>query len=125
MDYEKMAVIDLEMGKKLAGNNKTLALDILTMFMTNLPAEAKEINALCQANHFSELQKQVHKMRGGVAYCGLPRFKSFLADMEAAIKNNATASLPSFLDQFNIEVALLLEHYAGLSNATQGKKTAI
>ncbi|RDI40992.1 Hpt domain-containing protein [Aquicella lusitana] len=112
MDLDHLPVIDNELGMKLAGNRQELADEILGMFMKTLPAEMATIRQLYQDRYYGELLQRVHKLHGAICYCGLPRLKIVIAQLESELKNNIMIDLPSLFDQLQAETNLLLEHYS-------------
>lgn len=107
-----LPVIDWELGIKLAGNKRDLAVDLLSMIVTELPTALHQINQAYSTKDYAALQKHAHKLHGGVAYCGLPHLKSLLAQLESDIKKNIMNDLPSLIEDLNTEVSLVLEQYA-------------
>ncbi|MDR3477016.1 MAG: Hpt domain-containing protein [Gammaproteobacteria bacterium] len=108
-DADPTPVIDWELGIKLAGNNRVLAIDMLKIFAKSLP---DEMNAIIQATHTHntvELLLHLHKLRGGVSYCGLPRLKKTIIAFEKDVKKNKTKNLTSCFAEFENEVVLALD----------------
>ena len=109
--FNTLPIIDREDGLTLAGNNQDLADDLLALLIKNLPADLATIQAAHASNNEAELKKLLHKLRGGVAYCGLPRLKSILMTTEANLKEGSQVQISALLMQLNEEVSLLLSHY--------------
>lgn len=107
-----LPIIDREEALKLAGNNQALADDLLALLISNLPADLAAIQAAYAVDNEAELKKQLHKLRGGVAYCGLPRLKNTLMATEARLKNGTSEEVPKLLEQISNEVLLLISHYS-------------
>ena len=107
-------VIDLPLGIKLAGGNQALALDMLAMLSRDLPENLSNIKQLAKNTEYSALKDAVHKLHGAACYCGTPRLKSLLFRLESDLKNHIMESLPSLLNQLDIEVTLLLEQHSHL-----------
>lgn len=108
----ELPVIDWELGIKLAGNKRELAADLLAMLVNELPNALAEINESYSKHDYISLQKQAHKLLGGVAYCGLPHLKAILMQLEGDLKKNSTTHLPSLLEALNSEIKLILEQHA-------------
>lgn len=111
MDLNQLAVIDWELGKKLAGNRLDVAEELIDLLVPTLPEEIRQIQISHLAKNYNEMVKRVHKLHGALCYCGLPRLKNVIAQLETQLKNNIMSSLPSLLDQLHIEVTLLLKQY--------------
>lgn len=111
MELNHLPVIDWEASIKLAGGQKKLAQDLLLLLAKTLPRDTADIKQLAKEENYPELTVRVHKLRGALCYCGLPRLKSLLSLLETRIKNPIMFSLPPLLDQLDVEVNLLLLHY--------------
>lgn len=112
MELDHLPVIDWEQALKLAGNNKALAEELLTLLTKGLPGDLTSIQEYYNDKNYPEMLRRVHKLHGALCYCGLPRLKSVVARLETALKSNIMDSLPSLLDQFVVEVNSLLERYS-------------
>lgn len=103
-------VIDWELAIRLAGNNRDLATDMLKIFTQSLPAEMNAITQAIHAHNVTELLLHLHKLRGGVSYCGLPRLKKIITLFEKELKNNNIEQVPALFSEFENEVVLTLDH---------------
>lgn len=110
MELANLPIIDWELGIKLAGNNKETANDLISLLIKNLRNDLDVITQQYQAGNYDVLKKEIHKLHGAVCYCGLPRLKSILSQLETNLKNHIMVSLPSLMDQLESEVSYLLEH---------------
>ncbi len=110
MEIAHLPVIDWNLGLKLAGNQRELAEDMLTMLLKDLDTTANSIKEKHNIQDYKKMQQEVHKLRGAVSYCGLPRLKSILDQLETNLKTHIMDDLPSLLSLFDKEVTLLLEH---------------
>ena len=81
-------IIDWELGIRLAGNKRDLAEDLLALFISKLAEELNTIKSLHQSENYPELTQRVHKLHGASCYCGIPRIKRVLAQLETELKNN-------------------------------------
>jgi two-component system sensor histidine kinase BarA len=102
-------VIDLELGARLAGNKSELAKELLFFLVKNLPKDLQEIQQAHTNNNNQQLKNLVHKLHGAASYCGTPRLRHALAEFEAALKKNETATLDSFLADLTFEAAQLIQ----------------
>ncbi len=119
MDRNNELIIDWNLALKATGNNADIAHELLNMLTDSLPQEIKVINELASHQAYKELQQKVHKLHGAVCYCGTPRLKMALRELETGLKNNIMDNLSSLLSQLNIEVNLLLEHCPRQSNSSK------
>jgi two-component system sensor histidine kinase BarA len=106
---DHLPAIDWESALKLSGNNRMLAEDMVSQLLKNLPDDIDSIKQLYRIADYQTMRDRIHKLRGGVSYCGMPRLKIVLTSLETDLKNHIMVSLPSLLDQLDIEVTLLLE----------------
>lgn len=102
-------LIDWEQAVKVAGNNRELAEDIFKGLLRTLPDERAAIKKLYEEQNYPELLQRAHKLHGALCYCGLPRLKSVIENLETELKRNIMVNLPSLLERFDTEVSLLLE----------------
>lgn len=112
MELGHLAVIDWDLGLKIAGQKRDLAEELLDLFIQKLPDDVLMIKQLKREQNYPELLKRVHKLHSALCYCGLPRLKTVIAHLETDLKNNIMSNLPSLLDQLYDEVSLLLEQYS-------------
>jgi two-component system sensor histidine kinase BarA len=111
INLDSLPIIDWEQGKKLAGNNASLADEILGMLIQRLEKDLALIKELNEKSLHEALRNEVHKLHGAVCYCGTPRLKATLMRLETDLKTNIMSDLPYLLDQLSNEVHLVLTHY--------------
>ena len=108
--HQDLPIIDHALALKLAGNNTQLAKDILALLIKNLPHDFHQLKIAKEKSDWNELHLQVHKLRGAVAYCGLPQLKQALISLECALKQQDTASIPLHFDSVAQAIEQLLSH---------------
>lgn len=106
---EDMAVIDWNLGLKLAGNKREVAEELLNRLAASLENEVKQIRSAWQNKNFAELHQRIHKLHGAVCYCGTPRLKKIISTFEHALKRHEIDNYSSLLDQFEMECHLLIQ----------------
>lgn len=99
-----LPVIDWELGKKLAGNDMMLAEEMLFLFAKSLPQELESIKIAKDCENPKELLSLLHRLRGAVSYCGLPRLKAAIIDYENQIKLNPIGNNEEAYQDFESEV---------------------
>ena len=57
----------------MIGGTIDLAETMIRMMLESFPAELIQLNSAYQAKNWGKIKDIVHKLRGGVCYCGLPR----------------------------------------------------
>lgn len=107
-EWNHLPIIDWELGTRLAGHHIDLAKDMLMMLTSRLSDDLELINSHYEENNLTALQSQIHKLRGAVAYCGTPRLKAALAEVDQELKLQKKDCLPQFMASLNREVEYLL-----------------
>lgn len=107
--FKNLPIVDWEQNLHLAGNNKDLANDMLTLFTEHLPDELNLINQHHNKKNEVALLKAIHKLHGAVAYCGLPRLKIILNSLEVNLKNHKLDDIPALMKQLNEEAKLAMQ----------------
>ena len=112
MNLGNLPIFDWEQAVKLAGNKQDLAKDMLALLMQGLPRDISAIHQSYQDKNYQEMLKAVHKLHGALCYCGLPRLKTLISNLETELKSNIMDSLPPLIQSLDNEVCLLLERYS-------------
>jgi len=86
--HHQLPIIDLELGTSLMNNNATVAKEMLDYLVSELPTTKALLTSLFKNNNWPELKNQVHKLRGALCYCGVPRLKFVADNLEVALQNN-------------------------------------
>ncbi len=106
-----LPVIDWTLCTKLAGGDEAFAAQMLDRIVDDLQTQLPKLKALYVAQDYAALAQAVHRLRGGLAYCGLPRLKASAAQLETALKGPIMADLPVLFQQFERDIARLLTQY--------------
>jgi len=85
----KMQTIDLALGAKLVGGDEEFAKEMLAMLIDNLPEHQENMQNAFEKKNLDQLKNEVHKLHGGLCYCGTPHLKSIAKNLEVAINNKA------------------------------------
>lgn len=112
MDIEHLPLIDWELATRLAGHNKLVAEEIVALFIEKLPEDRAMISQFSREGNNQALLNSVHRLHGAICYCGLPRLKAIVMTLEKHLKNNIPSDIPFLLNQLDIEIDRLLDHYA-------------
>lgn len=116
MELAHIPSIDWNLGIKLAGNQRQLAEDMLNLLLKDLDEVTHRISEQYQSQDYKKMQQEVHKLRGAASYCGVPRLKTILEQLETSLKTHIMDNLPSLLSLLDTEVSLLLQHRSSFSN---------
>jgi two-component system sensor histidine kinase BarA len=101
--YDKQ-IIDLTYGASLVGNDRELAKDLVKTFLESLPASLQEIQSAYQTQNCTQLEALIHKMHGGLCYCGIPQLKNITQKFDRALMEKNTSVIPSLYAVFKYEV---------------------
>lgn len=108
MELNDMPVIDWNLSMKLAGNKADIAEEMLKLFVSHLPQDISLIKQYHKSKDYLELQRLLHRLRGALCYCGLPRLKTVIIQLETELKNNIMTNLASLFCQLDKEAMLVL-----------------
>lgn len=120
-ELNHLAVIDYQPGNNLAGNKKEFAQDLLDLLAKQLPQDFKAINQAFSKKNYVVLQQLVHRLHGALSYCGVPRLKTLVNQLETNLKKNILNDLSALMAQLENEVKLFLETYATYEYQTYQK----
>ncbi len=102
--------IDWQLGIEISGNKKN-ALNMLQILTDDLPNEQTLMEAAIQQNDFKELQFIVHRLYGGICYCGAPSLKKAAAELENIIQSGDRNKILTSYSSLKNEINNLLEEY--------------
>ncbi|WP_339842997.1 response regulator [uncultured Halopseudomonas sp.] len=85
-DRERLAVLDREVGLRLAAGKEDLEEDMLRMLIESLPDERLRIEQYITANATEELLEVIHKLHGACRYCGVPQLRACCQQAEELLK---------------------------------------
>jgi two-component system sensor histidine kinase BarA len=102
--------IDMNLGKKLAGDKEDLALELIEMLLKDLPENKQQIIQLYAKQSFDDLTDLIHKLHGAACYCGVPRLRSAAKNFEYAIKNKQVEQYDLLYQIILIEIDAVISH---------------
>lgn len=85
VDSESKATIDLKLGGKLIGGDEDLAKDMLTRLYKVMKTQKFLIEKAYQEKDHEQLKKLIHKIYGGILYCGVPRLLQVTNDFHTLL----------------------------------------
>jgi two-component system sensor histidine kinase BarA len=80
------AYIDDALGLELAGGNAELASEMLQMLFKTLNDDIDAMATSLKAKDYNTLQAAAHKLHGATCYCGTPKLKTAVTNLEHALK---------------------------------------
>lgn len=84
--HQQAPLIDLSLGKKLAGGDEKVAMEMITRLLAELPQELQSAHEAFSTGNFESLESIIHKLHGGCCYCGVPALKKATQSLEQALK---------------------------------------
>lgn len=83
-------ILDKTLAIEKAGGDPTLAKDLFTMLIKELPTLREGLNDALAKQAMKPLWDVAHKIHGSTAYCGVPELKQAAKQLEDAIKSRVT-----------------------------------
>ena len=101
--------IDLNDGANYAGGSIQAAKDILKMLNESLPDEIKKLKQAMHDFNYSEMHRTVHKLYGGLCYCGTPRLRELARQLEQALHEKSYDNIPDLVVSLCNEADIVLQ----------------
>ena len=113
--------IDWAESLKLSNNKIDLAEEILSMFIADLPDfKAKIQESLAKGDH-ETLEQHVHKLHGACCYCGVPKLKGLLNQLESNIKSHRYEDIEDLVSEACLEMDDVLYSYQNKTFDSESK----
>ncbi len=93
---------------KYSNNKETLAKELLGMLKKDLPQFQTGLAQALQKNDIEQLRHHSHKLHGACCYCGVPRLKQLVEQLEIQIKTHKQNQIPSLVKQIDQEIQNVL-----------------
>lgn len=104
--YHELATFDFNLIKSQFGHDEEVAIQMVTLFLEELPKELENIQTAYRNKDWPSLQQLAHKIRGGVSYCGMPRLKEACDQLEHTLRNEKHSDYEKIYDQLIKTIAL-------------------
>ena len=103
--------IDWNMALEKVKGKETLAVDMLSMLIASFDEVRPLIESALEGEECAELLDAIHKLRGGVAYCGVPELLNRCAELEQGLRSGLTCGAfePELLELLDIMDAVTHE----------------
>lgn len=99
-------IIDLEQGAKLVGNDITFAKEAIRMLVDSFSEEVPLLENACKNLDLDKAESILHKLRGGISYCGVPRLRQACILFDDYLISGETELITEFynvlLQEFNL-----------------------
>ncbi len=100
-------VVDLELGTELMSGDKQLAIETLTSLIKSFPEDLQSLTSAYEQQDWYALKNAVHKLRGGVCYCGAPRLKEACIQLENYLMKGQVKEISTLYQQLIAEINAL------------------
>lgn len=104
-------VIDWLLCKKRANGDEAFATEMLTRIIQDLEKQLPRLKTLFLTQDYVTLAQAVHRLRGGLAYSGLPRLQASAEQLETTLKAPIMTDLPALFEQFEHDIAQIMIAY--------------
>ncbi|MDF1760531.1 MAG: response regulator [Coxiellaceae bacterium] len=81
----QQAVIDIDDGAQLAGGNREHAKEMIIILVSKLPLELEQLQSLAGEGKLDMMYELVHKLYGGLCYCGVPQLRAVTKCLKDAL----------------------------------------
>ncbi len=112
-------IYDWQMALKLTGNKPEIAKEMLQQLKSMLPKEKAAIHLCYNNKDYVGLREKVHHLHGAACYCGVPRLKNALHNLETIVAqllskpnkmpSNFSDQLATALEKVDLEISALTE----------------
>lgn len=93
-------VVDLELGLKLTNGNEALASGLLSALVKSFPEELEKLDVAYQSRNWEIVESILHKLRGGLRYCVVPRLREACIRFDDYLKSGKKALIEALYQQF-------------------------
>ncbi len=101
--------IDWKLALQLTNGNRALAREMLELLVQELPKNRQEIAKTYDMKDIRGLRELIHKIYGGTCYCGVPKLKPLLIDIEDRLATYQLIGIEARLRQLDQEIVQILE----------------
>jgi CheY-like chemotaxis protein len=104
-------IIDLEIGAQMFNGNTELAKKMIGTLIADLETEIPKLDHCYKNKHWEALEAAVHKLRGGISYCGTPRLQEVFLRLENHLHAGYQGLAPLLYKQLLKEVDAVKADY--------------
>ena len=102
------AVYDIEKGISLAGGNRKLALELISMLIAQLPVQKFEIAESINNSDMVSLRHHIHKLHGSCQCCATPALLNVTKNIQNMIDKNLENEIEAAKAELFIEIDRVL-----------------
>jgi len=100
-------IIDLSLGAQKINQNEEAAKSMLALLVKHLDEDELQIQEAHRKKNWGQLRALMHKMLGGLAYCGAPRLENACKKLYFHLKRNEVTQVPNQIEQVLQEIVQL------------------
>ncbi|MEM1244713.1 MAG: Hpt domain-containing protein, partial [Pseudomonadota bacterium] len=104
-------IYDKEKSIKLAGGRENIANELIEMLICELPKLEAEIKSALEGQNMIQLKASLHKLKGSISYCIVPRLSQSINVFHDAVTNNEKINHLDLFNQLNDEIRRLEQFY--------------
>lgn len=104
-------IIDWNIALQQANQKQDLAKKMLMMLIECLPEHQTKINTAFDTKDYNALYEEAHKLHGALCYCGTPRLKRAIKELELALQDKKPKKINTLYKQANKEIDVLMKTY--------------
>lgn len=101
-------VYDIEKAINLAGGNRKLAIELITMLIAQLPIQKFEITESINNDDMVSLKQHIHKLHGSCQCCATPALMNITRELENIIENNLVNKFETAKTELLIQIERVL-----------------
>nr|WP_299241903.1 ATP-binding protein [uncultured Halomonas sp.] len=98
-EQDPLAVVDMQLGQRLAGGRIELARKTLAMLLDSLPQSETQLRESFAAGDEKAFLDAVHHLNGACRYCGVPELALLSEALETRIRAQGLSAVGSMLDE--------------------------
>jgi CheY-like chemotaxis protein len=106
VENNALSIFDFEELVKQTGGKKEVAIEFITTFLAESPAEVRQIAEAHERQDWTAVKNTTHKFHGGVSYCAAARLRNACRNLESAIKSGKTELFENLYNELLREISL-------------------
>ncbi|MCE8051401.1 response regulator [Halomonas daqingensis] len=107
-----LAVVDLELGTRLANGSESLAYELLDQLVASLPDTLDQLREALARGDSEALLDAVHALNGACRYCGAPELALVAETLETRLRSRGMSEVSSLLEDLFRAIDRLSEWHA-------------
>ena len=115
---QELAVVDLEIGTRLAGGREALARELLEKLADSLPESERAIRETVEGRDDEALLDALHALNGACRYCGTPRLGLLAETLETRLRSRGREAVAALLPDLYAAMAELRRWQADQPSST-------